>query len=88
VVWVLGKDSLIADDGFHAHDPLRQRRRRNQKCPGNLLCGQAADFAQRQSNLSFRWRRGMAAGKDEAEAIILDLLFLTCFADAGLKLKS
>jgi hypothetical protein len=65
---------LIADDGLCAHDALRERRRRNGKCPSNLLRCQATDFAQGERNLSFRRKNGMAAGEDEAEAIVFDLL--------------
>ena len=43
---------------------------------GNLFRGQAADFAQRERNLSFRRQCGMAAGEDQTEAIILDLLVI------------
>jgi hypothetical protein len=53
-----------------------QYRRRNQKCPGNLLRGQAADFAQGERNLSLRRQRAMAASEDQTEAIIFDLLVI------------
>jgi hypothetical protein len=53
---------------------LGERCRRNQKCPGNLFRGQAADFAKRERNLSFRRQSGMAAGEDQTQAIIFDLL--------------
>jgi hypothetical protein len=49
---------------------------RNEKCPGNLLCCQAANFTQRERYLSFRRQSGMAAGKDETEAVVLDFLIL------------
>jgi hypothetical protein len=75
----LVRNRLIADDGFRANDALRKRRRRNEKCPSNLLCGQAADFTQCERNLSLRWQSGMAAGEDETKAIVLDLLFLRRF---------
>jgi hypothetical protein len=55
---------------------LGERCRRNEKCPGNLLRGQAADFAQGERNLSFRRQSGMAAGEDQTEAIIFDLLVI------------
>jgi hypothetical protein len=72
----LVRNSLIADDGLRAHDTLRERRRRKEKCPGNLLCCQAANFTQRERYLSFRRQSGMAAGKDETEAVVLDFLIL------------
>src|SRR4029077_1619087 len=59
---------------FGAHNALRQRRWRNEKCPGNLLCCQAANFTQRERYPSFRRQSGMAAGKDETEAVVLDFL--------------
>src|SRR5208283_728079 len=59
-----------------AHNALRQRRRRSEKCPGDLLRGQAADLAQSERNLSFRRQSGMATREDQTEAIILDLLLI------------
>ncbi len=44
--------------------------------PGNLLGCQAANFTQRERYLSFRRQSGMAAGKDETEAVVLDFLIL------------
>jgi hypothetical protein len=70
------RNSLIADNGLRAYDALREGRRRNEKCPGNLLCFQAANFTQRERHLSFRRQSGMAAGKDETEAVVLDSLIL------------
>ncbi len=62
-----------------AHDALGERCRRNQKCPGNLFRGQAADFAQSERNLSFRRQSGMAAGEDQTEAIVLNLFIPALF---------
>jgi hypothetical protein len=56
---------------------------------GNLLRGQAADFAQGERNLSFRRQSGMAAGEDQAESIILNLLLIEGrFVDARLDVGS
>jgi hypothetical protein len=50
---------------------------------GNLLRGQAADFAQGERNLSFRRQSGMAAREDQKEAIIFYLLVIEgSFVDA------
>jgi hypothetical protein len=72
------------EDRLCAHDALRERRRRNEKCPTNLLCCQVTDFAQGERKLSFRRKKGMAPGEDEAEAIVFDFLaFVRCFVNAG-----
>ena len=48
-----------------------------------MLLGQATDFAQGERNLSFQRKNGMAAGEDEAEAMVFDfLVFVRCFVDA------
>ena len=46
-----------------AHDAFGERSRRNEKCPDNLLHGQAPDFAQGERNLSVR--KIQAAGSAE-----------------------
>src|SRR5208282_2925742 len=56
-----------------AYDALGERRRRHEKCAGDLFRGQAADFAKGERNLSLRRQSGMAAGEDQTEAIVLDL---------------
>jgi hypothetical protein len=48
--------------------------------PGNLLRRQVADFAQGERHLFFRRQGGMAAGEDQTEAIILDLVIIDCLA--------
>ena len=58
---------------------MRERCRRNEKCAGNLLRGQAADFAKSERNLPFRRQSRMAAGEDQTEAIIFDLLVIALF---------
>ena len=55
---------------------MRERRRRNEKCPGNLLCCQAADYTQRERYLAFRRQSGMSTGEDETEAVVLDVLIV------------
>jgi hypothetical protein len=79
----LVRNGLFTDDSLGAHDALGERCRRNEKCPGNLLGGQAADFAQGKGNLSFGRQSGMAAGEDQAEAIIFDLLVIDLFVMQG-----
>jgi hypothetical protein len=44
----LVRNRLIADDGFRANDALSKRRRRNEKCPGNLLSCQGRLLDQNQ----------------------------------------
>ena len=65
------------------HDALGERCRRNEKCPGNLLCREAADFAKSECNLSFRRQSGMAAGEDQTEAIVFDLLVIFIYTEGS-----
>jgi hypothetical protein len=53
---------------------LGERCRRNQKCPGDFFGGESTDLAQGERDLSLGRQRGMAAGEDQAESIILDFL--------------
>src|SRR5690349_10826778 len=70
----LVRNCLGADDGLGAHDALGERRRRHEKGARDLFRRQAADFAQRERDLSFRRQRGMTAGEDQTQAIIFDFL--------------
>jgi hypothetical protein len=78
---------VVANDGFRANDPLRKRRRRNEKCPGNLLRRQTADLTQCERNLSLRCQGGVAAGEDETKPVVLDLLFLWRLVDLRFKVQ-
>ena len=79
---------MLADLRLGAHDALRQRTRRGEKGLGYLLGGQAADLAQGERNPRFRRQRGMAAGKDQAQAVILeDVLFLGALRRASLRFE-
>ena len=48
-----------------------------------IFCCQAADFAKRERNLTFRRQSWMAAGEDQTEAIVLDLFLFNLFSAAG-----
>ena len=65
-------DVRLGDFAFGAHDALRQRRRRHQKCACDFLRGQAADFAQRQGDTRVRRQRRMAASKNQAQPVIFE----------------
>ena len=65
-------DPRVADLGLGPHDPLRQRGRRPQECPGDLLGGEAADLAQGERDPGVRRQGGMAAGEDQAKPVVLD----------------
>jgi hypothetical protein len=41
-------------NSLRAHNALRERRWRDEKRASDLLCGQAADFAQGERHLCFR----------------------------------
>src|ERR1700679_1017476 len=90
--WHLVRNRLIADESLGAHDALSKRSRRDEKCPCDLLGRQTADFAQGERNLTFRRQSRVAAGKDQAEAIIFDLLvteglFVNACLDVGSKIS-
>ena len=53
-----------------------------------MLGQKAANFRQRERYLSFRRQSGMAASKDETEAVVLDFLILVRrLADARLEVE-
>src|SRR6185312_14991924 len=74
--WHLVWNRCLTNLCLGAHDALGERCRRNQKCPSNFLSCQAANFTQRERDLSFRRQSGMTASEDKTEAIVLDLLIL------------
>ncbi len=77
-------DAGIADLGLGAHDPLRQRGRRDQAGMGDGLGRQAADLAQGQRDAGLFRQAGMAAGEDQPQPVVLDRLALVR-AGAGVR---
>ena len=69
-------NARVADLSLRAHDALRERGRRREECRGDLLGLEAAHFAQRQRDLRVGSERRMAAGEDQAQAVVLDRLGL------------
>src|SRR5262245_14927727 len=67
-------DASIANLGLAANDTLSNRRWRRQERPGDLLGRQPADLAQRERDLRALRQRRMAAGENQAQAIIFDIL--------------
>jgi hypothetical protein len=57
---------------LHTHQPLRHGDVGNEEDVGHLFRGEAAKCAQSQGNLPFDRERGVAAGEDEAEAIVFN----------------
>ncbi len=72
--WHLIGNARVADLRLRADDALRQRRGRREEGPCDFLGGEAAHFAQRERNLCVRSQRGMAAGEDQPEPVVLDAL--------------
>ena len=63
----------VADLALGADQALRHRRRRHQKGARDLVGLEAAERAERQRDLRLERQRGMAAGEDQAKAIVGDL---------------
>ena len=66
------RDARVADLGLRAHDALRDGRRRGEEGVRDLLGLQPADLAQGQRHLRVGRERRVAAGEDEAQAVVLD----------------
>jgi hypothetical protein len=58
------------------------------KARADLLGGQPADFAKGQRDLSIRRQGRMAAGEDQAEPIVLDILALARRRASRLRLEA
>ena len=52
------------------HQPLRHGLLRDEEGAGDLIGGQAAEGAQRQSDLRVHRQSGMTAGEDELQALV------------------
>ncbi len=63
---------LVADDGFGADDALGEGGGGDEKCASDLFRGEAADLSQGEGELGFGRQSGMAAGEDEAEAVVVN----------------
>ena len=70
------RNARVADLGLGADDALRQRRRRREKRPRDLLGRQAADLAQREGHLRVGRERRVAAREDETQPIVFDTLLV------------
>ena len=68
--WNPKRDAGVADLPFGAHEPLRERRLRDQERPRDLRRRQAAQHVQRQRDLSVHAQRRVAAGEDELEPFV------------------
>jgi len=73
---VLGRhaewDACVADLPLRAHEPLRERRLRDEEAAGDLRRRQTADEAQRQRDLRLGGERRMAAREDQLQAFVGD----------------
>ena len=69
-------NARVAYLGLGAHDALRHGRRRYQKGMRDFFRRQAAHLAQGQGDAGFFRQAGVAAGEDEPQAIVFDLLAL------------
>ncbi len=59
------------DLGLGTGDPLRHRRLLHEERAGDLGDGEPADQPQRQGNSCFRGERGVAAGEDQPQPVVL-----------------
>lgn len=66
-------NSGVANLALRAHEPLRHRRRRNEKRPRDLVGVEAAERPQRKGHLRLERERGMAAGEDQPKPVVRDL---------------
>ncbi len=65
-------DAGVADLRLGPDQALGQRRRRHQERARDLLGGQSAQRAQGKADLRLHGQRRVAAGEDEAQAIVLE----------------
>lgn len=66
------RDRGGADLAFHPDEALRHGRFGNQERAGDLRGAEPGERAQRERHLCFERERGMAAGEDEPEPVVLD----------------
>ena len=76
----------VTNFGLGPDDSLRHRRRRGQERGGDLFGRQAADLPERQGHLGVGWERRMAAGKDQPELIIPDIVVVGHWFRSGVQL--
>ena len=82
------RNARIANLRLRAHDALGERGRGREKGARDLLGREPADFAQRERDLRVRREGRMAAGEDEAQAIVFYafLLGFRCDLRVGVQL--
>ena len=66
------RDAGVADLPLRAHEPLRERRLRDEEAARDLRRREAADEAQRQRDLRLGGERRMAAREDQLEPFVGD----------------
>ncbi len=64
----------VANFAFGANDALREGWRGNQERPRDLLGFQAANFSQRQGDARVRRERRVAAGKNQSQPVVLQVV--------------
>ena len=67
----------FSDFGLGPHNSLRERRRRCEKGVRDFFRRQPADLTQRQCDTRIGAQCGVAAGEDESEAIVLELVIVS-----------
>ena len=72
VGWHPVRDAGVADLLLGPNQPLGERRLGDQECPGDLGGGQPTEGAQRERDLGLDRQGRVAAGEDEAQAIVAD----------------
>ncbi|MEJ2459830.1 MAG: hypothetical protein P8Y58_17500 [Novosphingobium sp.] len=69
-------NARVADFGLGAHDALGQGRQGNEKGMGDFFGGETAYLAQGKGDLGVRRQGRVAAGEDQPQKVVLDLLAL------------
>ena len=64
------RNSGISNLALGADQPLRHGRRRDQKCPRDLIGSEAAKGSQGQRNLGLQGKRRVAAGENQAKPVV------------------
>ena len=67
------RDARVANLPLRPHQPLRHRRRRDEERARDLVGVEPAERAERQRDLRVERQRRVAAGEDQAKAIVRDL---------------
>src|SRR5581483_8342343 len=72
--WDLERDALLGERPLRSHDPLRDRRLRDQERSRDLFGREATEETEREGDARVAREHGVAAREDEAEEVVADLV--------------